>query len=402
MGANATTERGDCASERKDDGASVRLRARGIRAGDSGNTARVLGALALANARFWSTVAPPVRAQLRDWRACAEAIEDDELRALALAKLRAEGLNAHAAAIAATVAPRAHRPAAVRAIVALELLFDYLDGVTERPLGDPVADAERLYGAFVWAFQPAVGNAGSAGSRGPGAPESHDEREPAAGDDYAHKLAAVVRDGLAELPAREAIAAAAHECALRAVQAQARMHAVAAYGTEPLAQWARGQVRGDRLGWRERLAGSAASVLTLHALIAAAADPATTSAEARQIDAAYVHLCALATLLDGIVDREADRAAGRLSYASLYPQDAELASALTTLAREGARACSRLRNSAHHLMTLAAVVAYWQTAPGARRALSDPAYAALRIEVGSLVFAPAVVMRAWRVGRRIA
>ncbi|HVR04804.1 MAG TPA: DUF2600 family protein, partial [Solirubrobacteraceae bacterium] len=161
------------------------------------------------------------------------------------------------------------------------------------------------------------------------------------------------------------------------------------------------RARESRLGWREQLAGAAASVLTLHALIAAAADPATTSSDAQRIDEAYVAICALATLLDGIVDREADIASGRRSYASLYDEEPLLANALAGLVREGAAACARLRNGAHHLMTLAAVVAFWSTAPGARRALASPAYAALRIELGSLVFGPAVVMRAWRAGRRI-
>ena len=372
-----------------------------------GAAARTLGALALANARYWPTVAPRVRSQLGRWSERARAIEEPELRALALAKLRLEGLNAQAAAIAATLAPRPHRAPATRAIVALELLYDYLDGVTERRLADPLGDGARLYGAFVGAFDERAPLPASAGGE----------------DAYARALAQTVRDGLAQLPARAAVAETAQLCAQRAAQAQVRMHAVAALGHEPLAQWAREQARAgslgwreqaragslgwdarareSRLGWREQLAGAAASVLTLHALIAAAADPATTSSDAQRIDEAYVAICALATLLDGIVDREADIASGRRSYASLYDEEPLLANALAGLVREGAAACARLRNGAHHLMTLAAVVAFWSTAPGARRALASPAYAALRIELGSLVFGPAVVMRAWRAGRRI-
>ncbi|HEX3391714.1 MAG TPA: DUF2600 family protein [Solirubrobacteraceae bacterium] len=368
-----------------------------VGATERGQTARVLGALALANARFWPTIAPPVRAQLRGWRARADAIENPELRELALAKLRAEGLNAHAAAIAATIAPRPHRAPAVRAIVALELLFDYLDGLTERPLADPVGEAERLYEVFMWALGSADGVSGAA-DVGPRAAHGG----PRAADGYALALAGVVRDGLALLPAREAIADVASDSARRAARAQSHMHAIGVSGREPLVTWAREQARGGPLGWREHLAGSAASVLALHALIAAAADPSTTSEDARRIDAAYLRLSAIATLLDGIVDREEDRAAGRLSYASLYEDETALATALTTLAREGADACAGLPNGAHHLMTLAALVAYWSTAPGARRALADPAYGPLRIELGRLVFAPLMVMRAWRVGRRIA
>jgi tetraprenyl-beta-curcumene synthase len=365
-------------------------------AGRSGETVRVLSALVRANARFWPSIAPQVRAQ-------AEAIDDAELRELALAKLRAEGLNAQAAAIAATLAPRPHRAHAVRAIVALELLFDYLDGLTERPLADPVADGERLYEVFVWAVQPAAGGNGRpAGDSDEGFSRGERRGERPAADSYALSLATVVRSGLARLPARDAIAAVACDCARRATRTQARMHALADDGHEPLAGWGRDQARNSPLGWREHLAGSAASVLTLHALIAAAADPGTSSEDAWRIDAAYLRLCALATLLDGIVDREEDRAAGRLSYVSLYEDETVLAAALATLAREGADECAKLRNGGHHLLTLAALLAYWSTVPGARRALSSPAYAALRIELGHLVFAPTVVMRAWRMGRQIA
>ncbi len=41
----------------------------------------------------------------------------------------------------ATLAPRSHRRPTVRAIVAIEVLYDYLDGLTEQPLADPLADA---------------------------------------------------------------------------------------------------------------------------------------------------------------------------------------------------------------------------------------------------------------------
>jgi len=70
--------------------------------------ARALSALVLANARYWSSVAGQARAQLRHWQRRAQAIEDPRLRALALAKLREEGFNAQAAAVLATLAPRAH------------------------------------------------------------------------------------------------------------------------------------------------------------------------------------------------------------------------------------------------------------------------------------------------------
>src|ERR1700683_3980855 len=154
---------------------------------------RVLAAFALANARYWLCVARQVHAQMHHWEARAQAIEDPELRALALGKLRAEGFNAEAAAMAATIAPRATREHAVRAIVALELLYDYLDGLSERPHEDPLGEGERLYAAFLGALDPSVEILGA--------------------DAYLHELGAAVRDALEQLPASAAIGQAALRCA---------------------------------------------------------------------------------------------------------------------------------------------------------------------------------------------
>ena len=181
--------------------------------------ARALVAFALANARYWAYVARHVRREMRHWETRARAIEDPELRALALDKLRAEGFNAEAAAMAATIAPRATRAHAVRAIVALELMFDCLDGLSERPHADPLGEGERLYAAFVGALAP-------------------DTR--ARGEGYLEELGQAVRGALAQLPAGEAIAPFAQRCATRGAQAQIRMHAAPVLGAAQLGEWARG------------------------------------------------------------------------------------------------------------------------------------------------------------------
>src|SRR5580692_1011725 len=84
-------------------------------------------ALVLANARYWTTVAPEVRVQLARWRTRAIEIENPELRALALHTLQEEGFAAEVAATLATLTPRRHRAATIRGIVALEVMYDYLD-----------------------------------------------------------------------------------------------------------------------------------------------------------------------------------------------------------------------------------------------------------------------------------
>jgi tetraprenyl-beta-curcumene synthase len=355
-------------------------------ASDRRLTARALVALALANARYWFTVAAQVRRQLRHWERRAQAIEDPELRTLALEKLATEGFNAEAAAIAATLAPRANRKHAVRAIVALELLFDYLDGLTERPHEDPLGEGNRLYATFMGAIDPSAELPG-------------DDRDARAADGYLQELASTVRLAIARLPASEAIAPVARRCAARGAQAQIRMHATPLLGDAQLGEWARAEAEGSGLQWREFLLGAASSVLALHALIAAAADPRTTPAEAEEIDAAYLSICVMATLLDGLIDQQSDTDAGALSYIALYEEPALLAQALACAAREASRKSGELRNGPHHLMTLAGVCAYWASAPGARGELAHPALADLRAELQPLLFLPLLVMRAWRASK---
>lgn len=337
---------------------------------------RATWALALASARYWPALAGAVRAQVRRWERRAAAMSDPELRALALAKLRAERFNAEAAALLATLAPRPQRAPAVEAIVALELMFDYLDGLTEQPLADPLNDGRRLYAPFLGALN------GKA----------------AAGGDYSHELARCAQAALRRLPAWEAVAPVAHRCALRGAHSQIRMHAAPRLGAGQLREWAQKEARGTNFGWREFLAGAACSALGLHALIAAAADPRTTRAEAEQIDAAYLPMGAVLTLLDGLVDHERDAAVGELSYAGLYGDPALAATAVVPAARRALDAAAALPHGPHHAMTLAGAVAYWRSLPGARTAVAAPAFAALRRELGAMLVPAMLLMRAWRAG----
>jgi tetraprenyl-beta-curcumene synthase len=364
------------------------------------HTARVLAAFALANARYWLCMAAQVRREMRHWEARARTIEDPELRALALEKLRGEGFNAEAAAMAATIAPRATRGHAVRAIVALELLYDYLDGLSERPHADPLGEGERLYAAFVGALAPhTVSPDGRPDTVDPDMGGRSQPLEALGPDDYVEELGRTVRRSLERLPAREAIAPYAKQCATRGAQAQIRMHATPVLGAAQLGEWAHGEAQGTTLQWREFAAGAACSVLALHALIAAAADPRTTPAHAQEIETAYLFTGTMVTLLDGVVDHERDAAADAHSYAGLFEDPVLLAQALTCAAREASRHSGELRNGAHHLMTLAAAAAYWCSAPGAGGAHARPALEGLRRELQGLLFVPLLTMRAWRASR---
>ncbi len=344
-------------------------------------------ALVSANVRYWRHVAPIVREELRGWERQAHAIESSELRAVALEKLDVESFNAEAAAMFATRVPREYRVDVVKAIVALELMFDYLDGLSERPSADPLGDGRRLFGAYTDAFVT------DSAAR---------ERQPGADDGgYLESLSRAVSGAVARLPAATAVADVARRSAARGAEAQIRMHAHPYLGVEQLEQWASAEARAMGLAWQDFLVGAASSVLALHALIAAAADPETTPAAAVQIVSAYSSTCVVLTLLDGLVDHDEDSArAGEPAYIDLYETLDALTQSLVRSTQRAAVAVRALSDSAHHAMILVGVVAYYTSAPGADGRLARPIVEELQHELAPLMSPTLALVRTWRMTRR--
>lgn len=353
---------------------------------DRGLVARAGGALLLANIRFWPSVAPQVRLQLRCWKARADRIRNPALQALALQKLSEEGFNAEVAATLATLAPRQHRARVVEAIVAYEVMYDYLDGLTEQPSPEPLRTGDELYRAFTDAIAlqdtPATDYTCDDGG-------------------YLAELVQVVHGALARLPAKDAISGTAQQAAVRCAEAQVRAHAVPTLGAGQLEAWAIDHAAGVSLDWREFLAGAASSVLVVHALIAAAADERTTSNEAEQIGAAYTSICALSTMLDGLVDHDRDTQAGSSSYLRYYNSHEKLSTGLVCAARRATQRSMSLRHRSHHVMTMVGVAAYYLSAPGANSAFASPTTQRLRSELQPLIGPTLAVMRAWRLAKQV-
>ncbi len=357
--------------------------------GDRRLLTRASLALAIANARFWPSVAPVVGRQRGRWETRARAIEDTALRTLALEKLQEEWFNAEVAATLATLAPREHRQSVVEAIVAYEVMYDYLDGLIEQPVADPLRDGHNLYRAFTDAI-----TLHSEPTR------DYYASRPAHDDGYLEELVEVVRGALAGLPCAATVADAARHAADRCTEAQIRAHAVAGLGTGQLEQWARTEAQGTPLGWQEFLAGAASSVLSIHALIAAAADGRTTPEQAAAIDSVYLSVAVLSTMLDSLVDYERDIRTGQVRYIRYYPDRDLLAGDLVKAARRGVEYASSLPNGTHHVMTLVGVAAYYISAPTADSDFARPVTRQVRRELEPLITPTLGIMHAWRAAKR--
>jgi tetraprenyl-beta-curcumene synthase len=353
--------------------------------------ARALLALGLANARYWPSVWPTVRGQLRRWERRAAEIEDPELRTLALEKLHEERFNAEVAATLATLVPAAQRRGVVKAIVALEVLYDYLDGLTEQPSEDPLEDGNALFAAFLDAVDVSARNID----------EDYFRRRGRRDDGgYLRELSIATRLAVNALPAKAAVADAAAHASARCAQAQVRKHAASAIGARQLEDWARAEATGTPLGWREMTAGAASSVLAVHALIAAAADPRTSPADAAGLEETYLLIGVLITALDSLIDYNDDESAGQAGFVGLYEDHDELADALADTCGQALAKASTVRDAPHHLMTLAGVVAYYASAAGARSELARPIAAQLQAQLRPLITPTIAVMRVWRLAKR--
>jgi tetraprenyl-beta-curcumene synthase len=347
-------------------------------------------ALGRIKLRYWLSVAPIVRAELRRWHECARAIEDPVLRALALAKLEQEGFNAEAAAMLATLAPRRRRRHAVAAIVAIELLYDYLDGLTESLAGEPTQDGRQLFRAFTDAVTPALAPRGDYYRH-------HSRHE----DAYLQPLVTSARRAIRRLPATGTLSVLLRRSAARGAQAQLHIHAGAGSSPAVAQRWAERQAAGTSLGWRELLAGAACSVLTVHALIAAAGDRRTTYAQGLEIEQLYKLVSVLPTLLDSVVDHDEDTRDRHPSYVDRYESQEILAERLAAVSADALARARVAPHGADHVMVLVGVVAYYASAPGADSDFARPLIRDVCRQLRPLVRPTLAIMHAWRMLKRI-
>jgi tetraprenyl-beta-curcumene synthase len=355
---------------------------------DCSLTTRAGAALLIANARYWPTVAPTVGDELKHWEQRAQAIPDKQLRTVALAKLHSESFNAEGTTTLATLVNRADRPRTAKAIVAMQVMYDYLDGLEEQTTIHTPPRGRHPFQAFADAVDPTA--------------ETSDPDDRPPGDDghYLRDLTATVRDTLATLPARTVILPVAQRAARRCTEAQIRVHAPASTGPAELQAWAIREAAGTALDWREFLAGAATSALSVYALIAAGTDRRTTIAQATAIDAAYLSIGALATMLDSLIDHQHDLRMNTQWFLPYYEDRSLLTDRLAETARRAVTQARALPHGAHHVMTLVGVAAYYLSTPEASTEQVRPLITRLQRELRPLITPTLLFMRTWRAAKR--
>jgi tetraprenyl-beta-curcumene synthase len=330
---------------------------------------------------YWTGVFPRVCLHVARWRRRASRIPDPELRRQTLESLEKRGNIEGAAAFAAFV-PRAHRASVTRAASAFQAAYNLLDILGEQPSADPTADGRRLHEALVYALDPTA------------QPLDWYEHHLQTGDGgYLDGVLEECRAALAELPSFAKVAPSARAGAARIVAFQSLNLSESQGSHEGLERWAREATpRGSGLQWWET-AAAAGSSLGVHVLIAAAAAPGLDSAEVAALDYAYFPwIGGLHSLLDNLIDKREDEAAGHRSLIEYYgPQGA--AQRMRWIALQARQLAEELPHSRGHVTILAAMIGNYLSAPEAHSPELRPVSESVLATVGALERPTMIVFR---------
>jgi tetraprenyl-beta-curcumene synthase len=341
---------------------------------------------------YWLAIFPRARFELRHWEVRAAAIPDPVLRRHALHKLRTEHFTAEGAAAFAILANARSCWNVVRACVAFEVMYDYLDALAEESIADVLADNRQLYRALGAAFAP--------GTEPADFYAHHPQRDDGG---YLQALVHACREALSTLPSQHQVLPALDRLTARAAEAQSLHHAATRHGHDALARWAEHErPAGSALHWWELAAGSG-SPLGIFALIAAASRQRTPAAHAQEIEDAYFPwVAALSWLLESLVDLDDDMLSDGHSYVAHYRSSHDVAMRLASIAEHAALDLRRLPQSTRHSLLLAGMVAMNLSHRGADVPRAREASRAVREAIGGAISPLLTVLRLRRLLSRVA
>jgi tetraprenyl-beta-curcumene synthase len=330
-----------------------------------------------AAASYWLVVFPRVCRELRRWRRRAALIPDPTLRRRAFEALEKRSNVEGAAAFAAPLCGWRRREP-VRALVAFQLAYNYLDALAEQPSAHACLNARRLHEALFAAV-------GCDCARD----DYYEFHAQSQDGGYLAALLDGCRAALAALPSYACAAESLRTCVARIVAFQSLSQA----GRRDLEHWTLEQPLEGELEWWEVAAGAGSS-LGVHALIAAAGQ--TLSADdVLALDAAYFPtIGALHSLLDSVVDTVEDAASAQLSLIGCYAGTSAAATRMGALAARSAERARALPAARAHTLLLVAMACSYLSSPSSLVPEASEISNAVREQLGPLAVPVLLVFRA--------
>jgi tetraprenyl-beta-curcumene synthase len=333
---------------------------------------------------FW--ILPSVAGHVDMWRGRALLIPDATIREDALTALVSKRFNAEGAALFAVLPPR-RDPRLLRLLVSFQILLDFLDSFSERPVPDPIANGRQLHLALKEALDPAE-------------PISDYYRHHPLCEDggYLRALVETCREACATLPRYGCVRPLAVEGATRCGVQGLNHDPDPVRRDRMLKHWARSAFPTEwRMSWWELTAG-ASSTLGVHALLALAADPACNERDAADVEAAYMPwICVASTILDSYVDEVADDMSAGHSYIAHYPSPQVAERRTRELVSRSVCEARRLPHGARHALIAAGMVAMYLSADDARTRAKRATTEGIVRAGGPLTRLLVPILRVWRI-----
>jgi tetraprenyl-beta-curcumene synthase len=352
-------------------------------------TRRQFRALRGAVARELGWGLPLAILELRRWRARALRIPASHVRRVALLALDCKRGNTHGAALF-SVLPRERSRPLLRLLTTYQVLWDFLDSLSETWRGLTPDDTMHLHLALVDAVDLEV-------------PVRDYYARFAFPDDggYLQSLVETCRDCCRALPSFHKVAPLLREEATR-IGVQVINHA-AEPGQVPLAlrDWVAREYPGTHeVAWFE-LAAAAGANLAIYSLLALAAE---THCSTDRIEATYHAYFpwtgALATMLDGFVDQFDDAQHGEHCYVAYYQSSDDATKQIARLVRRCLSETHSLKNGERHTLVAASMVAMYLSRDSARSSSLSAGSREIARAGGSLTLALLPVLRLWRVANK--
>ncbi|MGH2855313.1 MAG: DUF2600 family protein [Solirubrobacteraceae bacterium] len=325
-----------------------------------------------------------VSRELSAWQRMARAIPDAPIREDALGALVRKRTHVDGAALF-SILPRRRNLCLLGLLVAYEIVLDFLDNVNEREASP--ANGRQLHLALIEALNPGGGI-------------SDHYRHHLCRDDggYLRALVEACQEGCVLLPGYRQVRAPLLREATRALVLGINHDLNPLDRDAELRRWAQRECTGYRdASWYE-LSSAASASLTVHALLALAAESVRGEHEIAAVHAAYFPwLSATSTMLDSYVDQAEDAVIGNHAYIEHYPTGEAGLRRVGELVGRSAWEARHLRNGHRHAVILAAMVAMYLSKDSARAPSMRASTRGLVCAGGSLAVLLLPVLRMWRV-----
>lgn len=285
----------------------------------------------------------------------ASMIPDLAIREDALSSLDRKRGNAEGAALFWTI-PRTRSLALLRLLVVCQILWDFLDSVNERGAAAGQANGQQLHLALIdaldldrpisdyYRYHPWCNDGG-----------------------YLRALVEACRDSCAQLRSYRQIRTPLIQEATRAAVQGINHELDPILRDRALRDWAaKENYQQLEVDWFELTAAASAS-LTVHALLALAAEPTCTESDIDQTRAAYFPwIAAVSTMLDSYVDYVDDTADGNHSYVAHYGDLACAAKGTHRLIQRSISQARTLPSGERHELIIGCMVAMYLSKDNAR------------------------------------